>query len=391
MGSTETFSTLTTEADSDAAGRELGRAIRQAFFGAVPDVVIVFASARHDYPRLLQALAETAGTDRIIGASSAGEFSQTARGEGAVSVLALRSAAMRFAIGAATALSQSPQAAADRVVASFSGVGRQSLPHRSALVMTDALAGHADHLVEALTLATGGNYRFFGGGAGDDGQFHKTHVFAGTEALNDAVVALEILSDQPLGIGVSHGWVPASEGFRVTEAEGMQLVSLNGMPALEAFQMHAEATGQRFDPSDPLPFFLHNILGIHSPGDQYRLRVPLGVNAEGVVACAAEIPTGSIVHIMQTNEASALKAAERATRSALEAMAGHPPAAALFFDCVATRMRLGKAFEDELQVCAQLLQPAGFAGCNTYGQIARAEGQFGGFHNCTAVVCVLPA
>jgi len=35
--------------------------------------------------------------------------------------------------------------------------------------------------------------------------------------------------------------------------------------------------------------------------------------------------------------------------------------------------------------------PAGFVGCNTYGQIARAEGQFGGFHNCTAVVCVLPA
>jgi hypothetical protein len=30
-------------------------------------------------------------------------------------------------------------------------------------------------------------------------------------------------------------------------------------------------------------------------------------------------------------------------------------------------------------------------GCNTHGQIARAEGQFEGFHNCTAVVCLLPA
>ena len=26
----------------------------------------------------------------------------------------------------------------------------------------------------------------------------------------------------------------------------------------------------------------------------------------------------------------------------------------------------------------------------SYGQIARADGQFSGFHNCTAVVCVLP-
>jgi hypothetical protein len=30
------------------------------------------------------------------------------------------------------------------------------------------------------------------------------------------------------------------------------------------------------------------------------------------------------------------------------------------------------------------------AGFNSYGQIVRAEGQFSGFHNCTAVVCVFP-
>jgi hypothetical protein len=57
---------------------------------------------------------------------------------------------------------------------------------------------------------------------------------------------------------------------------------------------------------------------------------------------------------------------------------------------VATRLRLGRAFDDELAACGDLLQPARFVGCNTYGQIARAEGQFGGFHNCTAVVCAFP-
>jgi hypothetical protein len=29
-------------------------------------------------------------------------------------------------------------------------------------------------------------------------------------------------------------------------------------------------------------------------------------------------------------------------------------------------------------------------GENSYGQIVRAAGQFSGFHNCTAVVCVIP-
>jgi hypothetical protein len=93
---------------------------------------------------------------------------------------------------------------------------------------------------------------------------------------------------------------------------------------------------------------------------------------------------------MKTSQASAVKAAEQATRAALSALGGRKPAAALVFDCVATRLRLGRGFDDELRACADLLDPAPFVGCNTYGQIARAEGQFGGFHNCTAVVCVIP-
>jgi hypothetical protein len=39
---------------------------------------------------------------------------------------------------------------------------------------------------------------------------------------------------------------------------------------------------------------------------------------------------------------------------------------------------------------AKGLDDVPFAGFNSYGQIVRAEGQFSGFHNCTAVVCVFP-
>jgi hypothetical protein len=297
---------------------------------------------------------------------------------------------MQFAIGLGRGLQGvAPERVANQMIASFKGLDARALPYRSALVMADALAGRADAIVEALTVATAGNYSFFGGGAGDDGRFHQTHVFAGTEAFTDAVVALEILSARPIGVGVSHGWVPAGPGLRVTEAHETRLVSLNGAPAVEAFEEHARNTGQSFDPANPLPFFLHNIIGIESAG-AYRLRVPLGVDEEGAVLCAASIPSSSIVSIMKTSAASAVLAAEQATRAALEALGGCRPGAALVFDCVATRLRMGTAFDDELKACANLLHPAEFVGCNTYGQIARSEGQFGGFHNCTAVVCVLP-
>lgn len=386
---TETITAITGQADSALAGTELGTAIRERFKGARADAVIVFASAQHDYGALLEALAIECGTRVIVGASSAGEFTNTSRGEGYVSVLALRSSTMQFSVGAGRRLSEDPSAAADETLATFQGIAGGPMPYRAALVMCDALAGHTDAVVERLSVSSGGNYSFVGGGAGDDGRFQKTHVFAGTEALSDAVVALEMLSTQPIGIGVSHGWVPTGSGFRVTEAEGMRLIGLNGAPAITVFEDHAKATGQALDLAAPLPFFLHNVIGIKGGGD-YRLRVPLGVNADGSISCAAAVPVGSIVHIMETTNAAAVLAAEQATRVALEALGGRRPAAALVFDCVATRLRLGKSFDAELQACASLLEPATFVGCNTYGQIARAEGQFGGFHNCTAVVCVLP-
>nr|MDQ3369078.1 FIST C-terminal domain-containing protein [Myxococcota bacterium] len=279
--------------------------------------------------------------------------------------------------------------AATQVVSAFSGLRSREYPYRAALVLTDALAGHADDLIEQLTVATSGAYEFAGGGAGDDAKFERTHVFYGTRVLNDAVVALEILSTKPLGIGVQHGWQPASETLRVTEVDGARVIALDGFPAIEAFEVHASQTGQQLDRTAPLPFFLHNILGIDTP-QGHRLRVPLSVDADGAVTCAAEIPAGARVHIMRASATSSTEAAAEATRAAVRALGGSRPAGALFFDCIATRLRLGDVFGFELEAVQAALGSASLVGCNTYGQIARADGQFGGFHNCTAVVLAFP-
>lgn len=376
--------------DSADAARDICEQLAKSFGSEPADVIILFASPRYEHAVLLKSIQERCKPKLLVGASSAGEFTSDAQGEGLVCALAIRSDEMIFAAGAGRSLSTDRARAAREMVASFRGLTSHAFPYRSAMVMTDALAGHADDLVEQLTVVTSGKYQFFGGGAGDDAQFKRTQVFIGREALSDAAVALEILSKKPIGIGVGHGWQPASAGMRVTEATGSTLVSLDGMPAVDAFADHARATGQSFDPKSPLPFFLHNIIGVETDTG-HRLRVPLVVLDGGAIACASEIPVGAKVHIMKTTSSSAVEAAGRATKSALDGLRGHRPKAALFFDCVATRLRMGDEFGIELEALGDLIGEATkYAGCNTHGQIARAEGQFGGFHNCTAVVCVFP-
>lgn len=384
---TQTAAVFTVESDSVLAGQSLGQQIREAFGGQRPDAVTVFASSKFDHVALLRALIETCQPGVLVGSSSAGEFASVNRGEGSACALAVSSNEMKFSSALGVGVSRDRVAAAKQLVAGFSKT--PVYPYRAALVMTDALAGHADDLIEQLTIATSGGYEFAGGGAGDDAKFAQTHVFCGDKVLSDAVVALEILSMKPVGIGVQHGWTPAGEALRVTDVSGNRLISLDGFPAAEAFEQHAEKTRQQLDRNAPLPFFLHNILGIDTPHG-HRLRVPLAIDADGAVTCAAEIPAGARVHIMKATSSSATEAAAEATRSAVSKLRGEEPAAALFFDCVATRLRLGDMFGFELDAVQKALGVGDIVGCNTYGQIARADGQFGGFHNCTAVVLALP-
>lgn len=378
--------THTTVSDSRGAGEALGREIERSFAGQNPDAVVVFASSRYQHHELLKAITDTCRPKILVGSSSAGEFTKTSFEEGAACAMAFRSDQMQFSAGIGRNLHADRTAAARSVVDSFIGMKSHAHPYRSALIMTDALAGHADDFVEQITLMTGGAYKLFGGGAGDDAQFRKTHVFLGTEAVPDAAVSLEILSRKPIGVGVCHGWEPVGLPYRVTAADGMRLVSLNAMLARDVFLEHALATGQNLDVDNPMPFFLHNVIGIVTDfGD--RLRVPLSIEKDGSILCAADVPEGAMIHIMKPQQLSALEA----TKSALAQLGDSKPKAAMFFDCVATRLRMGKEFGFEIKAVEKALGvDASFAGCNTYGQIARAEGQFSGFHNCTAVVCVFP-
>jgi hypothetical protein len=380
---------FTDVADSQKAGESLAQQITEKLGAEAPDVIIVFASSTYDYSQLLEAIQKQCSPVLLLGCSSAGEFISKSQGENSVSAVAIRSDQMHFAVGLGQDIHGNVEQAAKDVVSTFHGITDQTYEYRTSLVLADALAGYTDTLIDHLNQLTAGTYQFFGGGAGDDAKFSKTHVFIGTKVYTNAVVALEILSHKPVGIGVRHGWEPTGEPMRVTEAEGMNVKSLNATKTVDIFTDYAKQSGQTFDASHPIPFFLHNVMGIKTPSG-YKLRVPLAIGEDGSIQFASDIPTGSVVSFMKTTAASAAKAAQEATEDALSQINGNDSHVAFVFDCVATRLRTGQEFATELTTIGTALGNTLYVGCNTYGQISRVDGQFNGFHNCTAVVCVIP-
>lgn len=170
-----------------------------------PSALITFAGPNYDHKKLVDILTASFPAAVLVGSSSAGEFGPSGVSEGVV-CLGLSGDDVDFNASVGTGIKADVAAAASQIVSSFRATNQNRRPFRSALVLTDALAGHASGLVDELTLATGGRYSFFGGGAGDNAQFKKTTVFWGKKVLSDAAVALEILSDKPIGIGAVHGW-----------------------------------------------------------------------------------------------------------------------------------------------------------------------------------------
>lgn len=368
---------------------EISNQVTKKFQNIAPDVLIIFAAPNYDHIALLKELQKSIAPKIIVGCSSAGEFTSTSVGTDSISGIALHSTEMQFFASIGRGIISSRDQVVEDLLTGMKGKDHFQYKYHTAMILADALSGYTDEIIEKLTFSTAGTYQFFGGGAGDNAEFLKTTVFFGTEVVPDAVVMLEILSNKPVGLAVSHGWVKGSQHYRVTEVTGAKVISLNAMPAVEVFEDYASQTNQHFDQANPIPFFLHNIIGIKT-NQGYKLRVPLKINKDGSITCASDIPLGSLISIMSIRPDGSKSAAESATKMAMEQLNGHKANIGLFFDCVATRLRLGSDFNYELEAVKDAFKNTDYVGCNTHGQVARMAGQFSGFHNCSAVVCVIP-
>ena len=408
---TEAAVVYTTMRESAGAGAALGWQICEKLEKA-PDVVLVFVSPVYDHEEVLKALERTCYPKIMLGCSSAGEFAGQFQGRGMACAVALTSDEMRFSLGVGRCLAEDTRKAAAEVVSTFHGVeeaGRQrsisrfdtlfddlevnnnlkEYRYRSAIILLDGLFARSEQFLEDLSVLTYGRYQFFGGGAGDNAQFVRTVVFNGTEVLINAVVALEILSDKPLGIGTLHCWTPVTEPMVATEINGRDLISIDHRPAVEIFREHASRSGQYFDVQQPRSFLINNLIGIDTSAG-YKLRLPLQINQDGSITCATAIPENAKIQLMHSTVASTLDAAEMAAKTALQRLYGGKPAVTLFFDCAASRLRLGDAFLQELQAIQRVGDTCHLVGCNSHGQIVRTEGQYHGFMNCTPSVCMIP-
>jgi hypothetical protein len=199
-----------------------------------------------------------------------------------------------------------------------------------------------------------------------------------------------MFSKNRFGIGVQHGMRPCTEPARVTHAAGSVLARIAGRPAFEYYQEFALGRGVKLVRQEAAPFMMNHELAIHS-GKVAKIRAPLSVNADGSLNMAAEVPKGSLVSVVDSDEAGLTTAARDAGEEARRNLGSETAAGVIVFDCICRRTILGPNFGKEVEaVCSSFDKGVPLVGFATYGEIARFGGKLNGFHNATAVVLALP-
>jgi hypothetical protein len=261
--------------------------------------------------------------------------------------------------------------------------------HLTTVLLTDGLSGAAEKLVVDLRDRQPSSAQIVGGAAGDEGNFKSTLVGTTENAASDAAAALHVLTTTPWGVGVGHGLRATTKTMRVTRAQDNVVYELDGAPAFDVYKQHAAARGVTLTVENAAPYLIGNELGIHFFEKVARARAPLSAGADGSLTCAAEIPKGAMVSILDGEPGSMVDAARAAAEEAKSRLAGEA-AGVLLFDCVCRGMILKDGFRREIDAVRSVFRGAPVAGFLTYGEIARYQGNFDGWHNATAVVAAIP-
>lgn len=362
--------------------------------GAKPTLVFVFASLPHDIGRVSTDLAATFPSATVLGSSSSGEFVRGGVGKGAVVVVAI---AGDFQVHArlSRGLSADVERAVNEAIAD-APQGSEAYPHRTAVVLLDALSGKGEEAALLTAALLGPDVRLAGGAAADDLRMERTTVTLGADSASDAIVVAILSSRSPLGVGVSHGHSALSDPHQVTKAEGATLHELDGRPAWEVWKEATRgpiaALGQdvdALDGADEGALLLRYEVGLSTGRGPLKIRAPLA-RKEGALQLACGVPEGASLRITQSTPVRQVESAGEAARRAREALGGGEVAGAVVFDCVCRALILGGGFGEAVSAIADELGGAPVGGLETYGEIAMNEGDMSGFHNTTSVVLAFP-
>jgi hypothetical protein len=353
-----------------------------------PKLIVALLAPNFDLAAIAEQLHGIFPHTQVIGCTTSGEITPYGAAANALVLWALGGSAIEVSTGSGQGDAHGLRQAATEAAHCLDHLEQRA--NTVLIVLSDGLCGDQMDVVRGAYDVAGIDVPLVGGCAGDNLAMRRTRQIHGRRVMSQAVVAAAVSSDRPLGIGVSHGWTPASEPMLVTGSKGNILSTLEDKPALDVYlDFFNPGDVISTDPAEFAKFAATHPIGIRRR-DKIEMRHITGFNLDSrELVLVAEVPQGALAFLTQGDFDSVLNAAAQSCTTALEALNGLPPVGLLMFDCVSRRaVFTEERIHEETDLITSTCGAIPMAGFYTYGEIARTKGA-GGFHNQTLVTLAI--
>ena len=255
---------------------------------------------------------------------------------------------------------------------------------KSMFVIVDGMAKRIYSLLESLFNLFGLELSYLGGGAGSLSLKMKPCIFTNEGLLQDSAVLA--MTDEKVGIGVAHGMKSVCGPYKITEATGNTVYSLNWEPAYLFYKKEIKENAN-FDPDDSDFFGVnrHFSLGVNRLGSEKIVREPVILGQDNSLSFFPEMREGEFVDILRATPDLTIQASGKAAEIARNDCHGPKDCNTIIcFDCVARRLFLQDRYSEEIRSLYDGTIP--LIGALTIGEIANSGREFIDYYNRTCVV-----
>jgi small ligand-binding sensory domain FIST len=287
---------LSTEKDTERAGREAAEIARARMGAATADLALVFATVEHGplYSRLLRTIKNTAQATHVVGCSAGGVITTDGEIERAPGVAVLTVKADTFSMSRFFV----PQlrGRAHETGKEVAGLVQARPSENNLLVVFPDTYNFNSAAFFSGVAEVAPNLPVVGGGASEDGTLGETFQLCGDTVSNDSVCGALLSGHFHHTIGIAQACQPIGPVHTVTRSQQNLILELDGRPAFEIF---AEVVRQPLiEDLRRAAAFVFVGLPVdperqHIARGEYVVRTIVGFDPrQGVVAVADEIHQG---------------------------------------------------------------------------------------------------
>lgn len=378
------------EPDTKEAIAEVLAECRMALNERKPKAGLLFASAAYDFQAILEEIEREYPGIPISGCSSFGEITSKKMVKGGSIALMLLDSEMidiRAALASGIA-SQEKEGVSSAVKESLKGLVKSP---SLCLTFADGLVANVSEVIEGVQEGAGsGAMIIAGGGACDEWEFKKVHLFNRGKVASNAASMLFFSQPVKCSLAVRHGRQPLQLNTRpiVTKSHKNIVYTIDNMTALDFYKKHLgeyanyEAYALLIFLDDPERY-----------PDKYLVRAPFKIDHEtGAIAFPGDVPQNSPVGISQlSSRIKTLEAAKDCVKKALETFTGEKIDLCLVFSCALRKEILGTDTVKELDIItSELPKGVPLFGYYTFGEIGHYDvTEQAKYYNETIVVVLI--